>query len=183
VAEPFTDVAGQHWNTVELVDDRGKTLGVADVTRAHTTPSLLHRAFSVLLVDRQGQLLLQRRAAIKSRFAGCWSNSCCGHPPPGTDVFEAAGLRTLQELGVRPVRLRGLSTIVYRASDPQTGLEEHEFDHVLLGEVDEPLAPSPAEVAEVRWVSRAASERLLATEATTPWLPLVVRFLDRQAWR
>lgn len=65
---------------VELVDDAGRARGQTTVAAAHQPPGRLHRAFSVLLVDPDGQVLLQRRAAVKTRFPLRWANSCCGHP-------------------------------------------------------------------------------------------------------
>jgi isopentenyl-diphosphate Delta-isomerase len=65
---------------VELVTDEGVAAGSATVTAAHAGDGQLHRAFSVLIVDDAGRLLLQRRAAVKTRFAGRWGNACCGHP-------------------------------------------------------------------------------------------------------
>lgn len=53
---------------VELVDERGTAVGEATVSNAHQPPGRLHRAFSVLLVDPDGLILLQRRAPAKTRF-------------------------------------------------------------------------------------------------------------------
>ena len=71
---------------VELVDRGGRPLGTCQVRQAHTAPGRLHRAFSVLLYDSAGRVLLQQRAAAKTRFALRWSNTCCGHPTPGQDL-------------------------------------------------------------------------------------------------
>nr|WP_281423545.1 NUDIX domain-containing protein [Nocardia tengchongensis] len=64
---------------VELVDETGVTIGSCPVSRAHHPPGQPHRAFSVLLFDTAGRVLLQRRAAVKTRFPSRWSNACCGH--------------------------------------------------------------------------------------------------------
>ena len=86
---------------VELVDADGTAMGEATVAVAHTAPGLLHRAFSVLLFDPDGRLLLQQRAAGKTRFPLRWANACCGHPAPGEPVAEAAARRLGDELGDR----------------------------------------------------------------------------------
>ena len=51
-----------------LVDVFDNPIGTADKRRAHTVP-LLHRAFSVFLINDRGELLLQKRAAGKYRRA------------------------------------------------------------------------------------------------------------------
>jgi isopentenyl-diphosphate delta-isomerase len=163
---------------VELVDDAGTPVGRATVAAAHRAPGRLHRAFSVFLVDPAGRLLLQRRAATKTRFAGRWANSCCGHPAPGATLAGEAAARVRDELGIAVDGLRELGVYRYRADDAATGLVECEYDHVLLGRVpaDTAAAPDPGEVSEIRWIDRAALHDSLASEpdAYAPWLPGVL---------
>jgi len=159
---------------VELVDAAGAATGESTVEVAHTAPGMLHRAFSVLLVDPDGRTLLQRRAVTKTRFPARWANSCCGHPGPGEGVVDAATRRLGEELGLRSVRLSEIGVYVYHATDPATGRVEHEYDHVLVGRAptDAVPAPNPAEVSEVAWVDptdlRGTLDR--RPEDYAPWL-------------
>ncbi len=170
---------------VELVDDAGRAIGQATVSAAHQPPGRLHRAFSVLLVDPAGRVLLQRRAATKTRFPLRWGNSCCGHPAPGESLTVAANRRLAEELGTGPVELTEVGVYVYYAEDPATGRVEFEYDHVLRGELppDAPLAPDPDEVAELRWADPADLEADLDADpyAYAPWLGGVVNRLLRPA--
>ncbi|SCG48139.1 isopentenyl-diphosphate Delta-isomerase [Micromonospora inositola] len=170
---------------VELVDDAGRPLGETTVAAAHQPPGRLHRAFSVLLVDPDGRVLLQRRAATKTRFPLRWGNSCCGHPLPGQSLVEAANRRLREELGVDPVALTEIGVYVYYAEDPATGRVEFEYDHVLRADVPAglPNRPDPAEVAELRWVDPAELEADLDVDprAYAPWLGGVVNRLRRSA--
>jgi isopentenyl-diphosphate delta-isomerase len=135
----------------------------------------------VLLLDADRRILLQRRAAAKTRFPLRWANSCCGHPAPNQPVVAAATIRLREELGVTGVDLREIGIHQYRATDERTGRVEHEYDHVLVGHVAATLlcAPDPAEVAEVRWVQRSDIERDLTvdSQAYAPWLAGVVALL------
>ncbi|RZU72666.1 isopentenyl-diphosphate delta-isomerase [Micromonospora kangleipakensis] len=170
---------------VELVDDTGRPLGETTVAAAHQPPGRLHRAFSVLLVDPDGRVLLQRRATIKTRFPLRWANSCCGHPLPGQSLVEAANRRLREELGVEPVALTEIGVYVYYAEDPATGRVEFEYDHVLRADVpaELPTLPDPDEVAELRWVDPAELEADLDVDprAYAPWLGGVVNRLRRSA--
>jgi isopentenyl-diphosphate delta-isomerase len=165
---------------VELVDADGAASGQSTVDEAHQQPGRLHRAFSVLLLDGD-RLLVQRRAAGKSRFPLRWANTCCGHPAPGQPVVEALGRRLDEELGVAGVPLRELGVYTYRADDADTGRVEYEYDHVLVGAAgaDLPLVPDPTEVAQTRWVP--VDELLGAIEAEpdgyAPWLAGVLALL------
>jgi isopentenyl-diphosphate delta-isomerase len=163
---------------VELVSPDGAPVGVTTVAHAHTWPGLLHRAFSVVLLDDLGRLLLQQRAAVKSRFALRWANACCGHPLPGQDAAVAASARLQEELGLRLESLQSVGLYVYRASDPISGRVEHEYDHVLVSRVDASarFAPDPAEVADMRWVTSDELRDAMSTDPAgyAPWLPGVV---------
>jgi isopentenyl-diphosphate Delta-isomerase len=167
---------------VELVDESGRAVGQATVDAAHRAPGMLHRAFSVLLADADGRVLLQRRAAVKTRFPLRWGNACCGHPAPGQAVTEAATVRLGEELGLAPVPLTELGVYVYRAEDPATGRVEVEYDHVLLGRIaaDHPLHPDPAEVAELRWIApdALADDIRGRPDNYAPWLAGVLSQLN-----
>jgi isopentenyl-diphosphate delta-isomerase len=159
---------------VELVDESGTPLGSATVSEAHEAPGRLHRAFSVFLTDEAGRVLLQQRAAAKTRFPLRWANTCCGHPEPGEEVTVAAGRRLTEELGIAAGPLTEVGVYLYRAEDPMTGRVEHEYDHVLLGQVPDgtEFRPDPAEVARLRWVAPSDVPERVADdpESYAPWL-------------
>jgi len=175
--------ASRETHLVELVDTDGAPAGAATVSDAHRAPGRLHRAFSVLLRDPSGRVLLQRRAAVKTRFPLRWANTCCGHPLPGETPTAAAARRLVEEIGVADVELTDIGVYSYYAEDPATGLVEYEYDHVLLGDVpaDVRLLLDPDEVADVRWISveelNAGMREDLRSYA--PWLPGVTERLIR----
>ncbi|MFI7596266.1 isopentenyl-diphosphate Delta-isomerase [Actinoplanes sp. NPDC049681] len=159
---------------VELVDPDGAAVGEVTVDEAHRAPGLLHRAFSVFLQDSSGRVLLQQRAAVKTRFPLRWANTCCGHPVPGEPLDVAAKRRLVEEIGVDGVELHEVGVYSYYAEDPATGRVEYEYDHVLVGrlDADAALLPDPDEVADVRWVSLDELRLAVSQEprAYAPWL-------------
>jgi isopentenyl-diphosphate Delta-isomerase len=159
---------------VELVDPDGLPVGAATVDEAHQAPGRLHRAFSVILRDPNGRVLLQQRAAGKTRFPLRWANTCCGHPQPGEDPATAAARRLIEEIGVDGVPLTDVGVYSYYAEDPASGRVEYEYDHVLIGDVpaEQAVLADADEVADVRWVSVAELRASLAAEPRTyaPWL-------------
>jgi isopentenyl-diphosphate delta-isomerase len=182
-SDPVDNAPSRELELVELVDEAGHPTGSSTVDEAHRDPGRLHRAFSVLLLDPAGRLLLQRRAAVKTRFPLRWANTCCGHPRPAEAVTTAGARRLGEELGVRDVELGEIGVYVYRAADPATGRVEHEYDHVLLGRIDadRPVHPDPAEVADLRWVAPDELATALSAEpqAYAPWLAGVIAQLPR----
>ena len=79
---------------VILVDALDNELGLMEKMEAHQK-GLLHRAFSVFLFDKNGNMLLQQRANGKYHSPGLWTNTCCSHPRPGETVSEAAKRRLM----------------------------------------------------------------------------------------
>ncbi|MGS2810302.1 isopentenyl-diphosphate Delta-isomerase [Nocardia sp. MW-W600-9] len=178
LAEPSTD---REALPVELVDDAGVAIGACSVADAHRPPGTLHRAFSVLLFDRHGHVLIQQRAAVKTRFPLQWANTCCGHPAPGQPVVAAATIRLREEFGMA-AELTEVGTFRYRAGDETTGRVEHEYDHVLIGVAgDVPPQPDPAEIATWAWIAPHTLRTDLAgnPERYTPWLAEVLEIANR----
>lgn len=135
---------------VILVDEQDREVGEAEKMQTHKF-GLLHRAFSVLIYNTKGEMLLQQRAATKYHSAGLWSNACCGHPRPGEKIEDAARRRLKEELGFN-CSLKFSFKFIYKASF-ENSLKEHELDHVFTGIYDSEVLPDKNEVQAYRWVT------------------------------
>jgi isopentenyl-diphosphate delta-isomerase len=168
-----------------LVDEDDNPIGFEEKLQAHMDGGKLHRAFSVFIFNAAGELLLQQRSRGKYHFGGRWSNTCCSHPLRGEDdVATAARSRLMHEMGL-DVELRPVFTFTYRATDPASGLTEHEYDHVLIGRAEGAPRPDPSEVSAARWVSLDALQRELDTSPGrfTPWLSIALdKLTARGLW-
>lgn len=160
---------------VVLVDENDRAIGAAPKLEVHER-GLLHRAVSLLLRDKQGRFLLQRRADVKYHSPGLWSNTCCGHPRPGESNESAALRRLRDEMGILECNIRRVSSFLYRTA-VGNGLVEHEVDHVLIGEWSGEPLPDPSEVSEWRWMTEAAllADLAMNPDRYTPWLAGVLR--------
>lgn len=158
---------------VICVDEQDREVGVAEKLEAHTR-GLRHRAFSVVLFDAAGRLLLQQRASLKYHSPSLWTNSCCGHPRPGEPTAAAAARRLREEMGI-VCALHPAGTFAYRAELPN-GLVEHEVDHVFVGTWDGTPSPDAAEVSAWRWAEIQALRDELgrSPDRFTPWLAAVI---------
>lgn len=150
------------------VDADDRAIGTIEKMAAHRE-GVLHRAFSVFVLDDAGRVLLQRRARAKYHSGGLWSNTCCSHPRPGESVLGAAHRRLREEMGF-DCPLETVFGFIYRAHLDH-GLVEHEYDHVLIGRHAGDPTPDPAEVDEWKWETLANVRAALAAhpETFTVW--------------
>ena len=135
---------------VQLVDDQDNPIGVMEKILAHQKGEL-HRALSVLILNSNNELLLQRRALGKYHSPGLWTNTCCSHPYPGEDSFEAAKRRLQEEMGMS-ADLNFVFKFQYKC-DFDNGLIEHELDHVFVGVTDDTPHINTDEAMAFSWVS------------------------------
>lgn len=155
---------------VVLVDDDGRAIGTHPKADVHTADTPLHRAFSCYLFDRDGRVLVTRRAVDKTTFPGLWTNSVCGHPAPGEPDPVAIARRAQDELGLSVGSARTvLPDFRYRAEF--AGVVENEICPVYAVAFDGVPTPNPAEVAEFRVLTWAAFRDWVATEPDrfSPW--------------
>lgn len=152
---------------VVLVDDDGNEIGTAGKVGVHTDATPLHLAFSCHVYDPGGRVLLTRRALTKQTWPGVWTNSFCGHPAPGEAMEAAVKKRAAYELGIS---IRAVEPLLpkfrYRAVDA-SGIVENEICPVFRAMTTDAVLPSPAEVAEWRWVRPA---ELWASVGATPFV-------------
>lgn len=155
-----------------LVDASDREAGFLSKEECHQGTGRLHRAFSVFLFNRRGELLLQQRSAAKPLWPLFWSNTCCSHPRQGETVEAAARRRLAEELALT-AELRFLYKFEYRAEYQQIGTE-HELCWVFAGITDGEPRADAAEIVAWRYVAPAALTADMAArpEQYTPWLRL-----------
>lgn len=113
---------------------------------------VLHRAFSVFVFNKNGELLLQQRAAGKYHSPLQWTNTCCSHQRAGESAKEAAQRRLREEMGIQ-CDITFAYSFLYKA-DVGQGLYEHELDHVFIGYLDdEDISYNKDEVHAVQYAS------------------------------
>ena len=118
---------------VVLVDEHDNEIGTMEKMEAHQK-GVLHRAFSILLFNSKGELLLQKRAKSKYHSAGLWTNTCCSHPLPGESMETATQRKLEQEMGI-VLQPEFAYKFIYKATLDRN-LIEHEYDHVFIGTFD-----------------------------------------------
>lgn len=170
-----TPAAGCVESPLIAVSVNDEPLGPIAKADCHAGEGVLHRAFSLFLFNRKGQLLLQQRSALKPLWPAYWANSCCSHPRWGEELPDAVLRRTREELGVvltTPVTWH--FSFIYHARFLDAG-SERELCHVYSAVLDDvELHVDPKEVGAHRWVTSHELDTALRVEpgAYSPWLQM-----------
>jgi len=159
---------------VVLVDKNNIPLGTMDKIEAHQK-GLLHRAFSVFVLNKNKEILLQKRALSKYHSGGLWSNTCCSHPYENENILVAGKRRLYDEMGFETA-LKELFTFIYKA-ELENGLVEHELDHVLLGAFEGNPFINKKEVGDWKWMPLKDIEKDLKVNAKnyTIWFNIIFK--------
>ncbi len=134
---------------VVLVNENNKQIGLMPKMEAHQK-AVLHRAFSVFVLNDKNELMLQQRAADKYHSPLLWANTCCSHQRENETNIEAGNRRLQEEMGFT-TDLKELFSFVYKAPF-DNGLTEHELDHVMIGYYNEEPIINPDEVEAWKWM-------------------------------
>jgi isopentenyl-diphosphate delta-isomerase len=134
---------------VILVNERDEPIGLMPKLEAHQK-AVLHRAFSVFVLNDKNEVLLQQRAHQKYHSPLLWTNTCCSHQRSGETNIEAGSRRLFEEMGFR-TELKELFHFIYKAPF-DNGLTEHELDHVMIGYFNGEPVINPEEVEDWKWM-------------------------------
>ncbi len=162
---------------VILVNEADEAIGSMEKMEAHEK-ALLHRAFSVFLFNKKGEMLLQKRAAAKYHSPSLWTNACCSHPMPGEETKDAALRRLEEELGFTTAINKAFHFTYKAVFD--NGLTEHEFDHVFVGEYEGNMQLNADEVSEVCYKSMSDIKSDIGHKAGdyTEWFKIAFPLLE-----
>ena len=154
-----------------LVNQADEILGFREKISCHLGAGVLHRAFSILIFNSAGQLLIQQRAQPKMLWPNFWSNTCCSHPHQGEDTRLAAERRLREEFGFT-VPLKFLYKFIYSARFLDRG-SENELCYVYVGQYSGPVRPDHNEILVWQWIALTDLDQDLQLHPGkyTPWFP------------
>ena len=164
---------------VILVSKVDEQLGLMGKMEAHEK-GILHRAFSVFVFNKKGELLLQQRALDKYHSPGLWTNTCCSHQRDGESNIEAGKRRLQEEMGFN-CDLKEMFWFVYKAAF-DNGLTEHELDHVMIGHYEDDPVVNPEEAAAFKWMAMedVKKDMQVQPELYTEWFKIIFNEYDQR---
>ncbi|PWA07472.1 isopentenyl-diphosphate Delta-isomerase [Flavobacterium psychrotolerans] len=157
---------------VILVNEFDEQIGLMPKLEAHKK-AVLHRAFSVFILNKDNEIMLQQRAHQKYHSPLLWTNTCCSHQRNGETNINAGSRRLFEEMGFK-TDLKALFHFIYKAPF-DNGLTEHELDHVMIGYFNENPTINREEVEDWKWmrIEDVKEDILLHPEIYTVWFKII----------
>jgi len=157
---------------VILVNELDQQIGLMPKLEAHEK-AVLHRAFSVFVLNDKNEIMLQQRAHQKYHSPLLWTNTCCSHQREGESNIQAGNRRLFEEMGFS-TELKELFHFIYKAPF-DNGLTEHELDHVMIGYYNEYPVINPEEVEDWKWMKIEAvkNDMILNPAIYTVWFKII----------
>jgi isopentenyl-diphosphate delta-isomerase len=157
---------------VILVNELDQQIGLMAKLEAHEK-AILHRAFSVFVLNDKNEIMLQQRAHQKYHSPLLWTNTCCSHQRDGETNIQAGSRRLYEEMGFK-TELKELFNFIYKAPF-DNGLTEHELDHVMIGYYNDKPMINPEEVEDWKWmkIEDIQKDILVNPEIYTVWFKII----------
>ncbi|RKR06534.1 isopentenyl-diphosphate delta-isomerase [Maribacter vaceletii] len=157
---------------VILVNTNDEPIGTMPKMEAHEK-AVLHRAFSVFIMNNKGETMLQQRAAHKYHSPLLWTNTCCSHQRVGESNIQAGKRRLQEEMGFS-AELQEVTSFIYKAPF-DNGLTEHELDHVMIGNYNGEPKINLDEVESWKWMKPVAIKKDIEInpEVYTVWFKII----------
>ncbi len=86
---------------VPLVDEKGKVTGKAPRSQVHNGSKLLHPVVHLHVINKTGDILLQKRPLYKQIQPGKWDTAVGGHISAGETLEQALKKEVFEEIGLK----------------------------------------------------------------------------------
>ncbi len=162
-----------------LVDSNDNPIGFEEKVKCHLPNGKLHRAFTVLLFNKKGKLLLTRRSQSKMLWPGDWDGTVASHPRKTETYVSSAERRLPEEIG-SGCKLDYLFKFEYHVPYKDIG-SENEICGTLIGTVDESFEIKLVhdEISETKWVDTDLfSDVEKNPQNYCPWMIVALYFLS-----
>ena len=166
---------------VILVDKNDIQIGTEEKVKCHLPNGKLHRAFTALLFDKEGKLVITKRAKEKMLWPGDWDGTFASHPRESETYVSSGERRMPEELGIEG-KLEYLNKFEYHVPYKDVG-SENEICGTLIGIIgqDTKLREIEGEIDEIRKIS--AKELVVELKQNPqiycPWMLIALELLDK----
>lgn len=164
-----------------LVDEKDNPIGTEEKIKCHLPNGLLHRAFTALIFDKNGRLVLTKRAKEKMLWPNDWDGTVASHPRESETYVSSGERRMPEELGIQ-CKLDYLFKFEYHVPYKDVG-SENEICGTLIGIADDSsqFRQIEGEIDEIKWISAKdlLSELKTNPKIYCPWMIIALGLLDK----
>lgn len=164
-----------------LVDENDNPIGKEEKVKCHLPNGILHRAFTALLFDKNGRLVLTKRAKEKMLWPGDWDGTVASHPRESETYVSSGERRMPEELGIQ-CKLDYLFKFEYHVPYKDVG-SENEICGTLIGIIEEStqFTQIEGEIDEIKWISakELLSELKINPKIYCPWMIIALELLEK----
>ena len=166
---------------VILVDENDNPIGKEDKVKCHLPNGKLHRAFTALIFNGEGKLLLTKRSDKKMLWPGYWDGTVASHPRESETYVSSAERRMPEEVGI-VCKMNYMNKFEYHVPYKDIG-SENEICGTLIGTIDsfDESSMIKDEISEIKWINPDELKNELEQNRDTycPWMVIALYFLDR----
>ena len=165
---------------VILVDGDDNPIGKEEKVKCHLPNGRLHRAFTALIFNKEGKLLLTRRSDSKMLWPGEWDGTVASHPREGETYVSSAERRMPEEIGIT-CQMNYVNKFEYHVPYKEIG-SENEVCGTLLGIADdfEESSLIKDEISAIKWITPDELKVELENnrDIYCPWMVIALYYLD-----
>jgi len=164
---------------VILVDQNDNPIGKEEKVKCHLPNGKLHRAFSALIFNGEGKLLLTKRSEGKMLWPNNWDGTVASHPRESETYVSSAERRMPEEIGI-DCKVSYVNKFEYHVPYKDIG-SENEICGTLIGAKDsfDKSSLIKDEISEIKWISpdELKNELEQNRDAYCPWMAIALYFL------
>ena len=164
---------------VILVDSNDNPIGLEEKVKCHLPNGKLHRAFTALLFDNEGRLVLTKRSSSKMLWPGDWDGTVASHPRENETYISSAERRMPEEIGIM-CKFDYLFKFEYHVPYKDVG-SENEICGTLIGIIENSSKFSlvKEEISETKWIApnELIDELKKNPQIYCPWMIIALYFL------
>jgi isopentenyl-diphosphate delta-isomerase len=164
---------------VILVDQNDNPIGKEEKVKCHLPNGKLHRAFTALIFNNEGKLLLTKRSDKKMLWPGYWDGTVASHPRESETYVSSAERRMPEEIGFS-CKMNYVNKFEYHVPYKDIG-SENEICGTLIGTIDsfDESSLIKDEISEIKWISsdELKNELQQNRDAYCPWMILALYLL------
>ena len=164
---------------VILVDQNDNPIGKEDKVKCHLPNGKLHRAFSALIFNGEGKLLLTKRSEGKMLWPNNWDGTVASHPRESETYVSSAEHRMPEEIGI-DCKVSYVNKFEYHVPYKDIG-SENEICGTLIGAIDsfDKSSLIKDEISEIKWISpdELKNELEQNMDVYCPWMVIALYFL------